>query len=308
MGLFAVPSICWNAIRVTNSTRYKVKLDKSFFCFALLLVVLAAPARADYISPQDVKIKTMDYHPGTTNFEEGTYRYQFSWQGIPVGEAQVDVEDKQIEGRSFLHVKASAQTGKFIDLFYRLRHTSESTFDAQSLKPQRFYSWQKENSREKIREISFDDNGKIRTTGLNNGSVSDQIEFQSDNFTLDPISAAFVARSLPVQEGEELSFDVFSGKHRYLITFHVEGREKLVVGNKTYEAFRVVPSVKKLTDSEGETRLQSATLWVSADPSREVLKLESKVFVGKVSAKLIGFAPTIKEASRQLHARLASQN
>ena len=57
------------------------------------------------------------------------------------------------------------------------------------------------------------------------------------------------------------------------------------------EAFRVVPSVKKLTDTEGEKKFRSATLWIAADETREVLKMESEVWIGSVTAKLQRFNP-----------------
>lgn len=186
---------------------------------------------------------------------------------------------------------------KLIDVFYRLRHTSESVFDARTLRPQQFSSHQRENSRERGSEIQFEEDGRIRSTNYKSGGETASLDFRSENLTLDPISAAFVARSLPVDQAREISFDVFNGKHRYLISFVVEGREQVAVGKKTYDAFRVVPSVQKLTDTEGEKRLQSAKIWVSADDSREVLKLESKVMIGKVSAKLAKFTPRSAQPS-----------
>ena len=56
-------------------------------------------------------------------------------------------------------------------------------------------------------------------------------------------------------------------------------------------ADRVVPTVQKLTDTEGEKRIQSCKMWVSADERREILRLESKVFVGSVTAELKGIEP-----------------
>ena len=90
---------------------------------------------------------------------------------------------------------------------------------------------------------------------------------------------------------EDPSFDVFNGTDRYLISFHVVGREKIKVAGKEYDAFKIRPSVKKLTDTEGEKRLRKVYVWVSTDGSREVLKLESEVLLGSVSAKLVRFVP-----------------
>ena len=276
----------------------------AFSCFLLTSTELVY---ADYISPEAVQVKTEAYHPEISSFEKGSYYYNISWEGIPVGRAQVDVNDEENYSQPMLRVKASTQTTKFIDFFYRLRHTSESVFHAETFRPHHFYSWQKENSREKSRNIEFSDDGRISTVSTTNGSESDRLEFHSDNFTLDPITAAFEARSLPLAEGKSVNFDVFNGKHRYLITFTVGAKEKLSVGGKSYEAFRVTPTVKKLTDSEGETRLKSATLWISAGPDREVLKLKSDVLVGSVSAELAKYTPKADSPAPDIvRARLSS--
>ena len=90
---------------------------------------------------------------------------------------------------------------------------------------------------------------------------------------------------------EDPSFDVFNGTDRYLISFHVVGRENIKVAGKEYDALKIRPSVKKLTDTEGEKRLRKVYVWVSSDGSREVLKVESEVLLGAVSARLVRFVP-----------------
>lgn len=267
---------------------------KCFRVYLFLFVLLSSTpaARADYIAPGEVKVKTAAYQPRWTSFAEGTYHYQISWQGIKVAEAQVDVGNQEADSQSdAYHVTATAKTAELISIFYKLRHKSESMFDAATLRPRRYYSWQKENSTEKTREINFQSTGEISTKGVKNGQIEDAVTFHSDNLTLDPIAAAFVARSLPLMPGETLSFDVFNGKHRYLIAFNVGPREKIKINDREYEAYKVTPKVQKLTDSEGEKRLKWATIWVSADDDREVLKLESRVLIGSVSAKLVKFVP-----------------
>ncbi|MCB0322269.1 MAG: DUF3108 domain-containing protein [Bdellovibrionales bacterium] len=248
---------------------------------------------ADYIEPSAVNVKTERYIPAKSDFERGTYFYKVSWQGIPVAEARVVVDDEQLGDRPALKVKASAQTGDFIDIFYKLRFTSESVFDAHSFQPARFYSLQRENSREKFREVSFSDDGVIQANYIKNGKDREPREFRSENATFDPISAAFLARSLPLDMGAKKEFDVFNGKHRFLISFDIAAREVIEVRGRKYDAIKVYPTVQKLTDSEGEQRLKYAAIWISADDNREVLKLESKVLVGTVDAELVRFEPEV---------------
>lgn len=253
---------------------------------------------ADYIEPGEVEVKTERYVPTITDFDRGTYVYQVDWQGIPVAKAEVQVGEQQHEGRDLFRVKATANTASVISIFYRLRFTSESIFETDSFKPIRFFSLQKENSRERLRDVRFEEDGTIRTSYIRNGDEKEPLEFQSENYTFDPISAAFLARSLPLEVGARKNFDVFNGKHRYLISFEVVKRERIRVAGKPRDAYKVVPGVQKLTDSDGENRLKEAAIWISADDAREVLKLESSVFVGNVNAELVTFKPDRSQTFR----------
>lgn len=275
------------------------------FFFATLVAAATAvhalsPAcsRAEYIPPDRVQVKTKTYTPAGTKFPAGTYEYSLNWQGIPVGSATITVttgsacsqDDSAPECST---VTARARTGSVIRIFYDLNHLSESVFRADSFTPVRFHSVQTENSKTKSREVTFARDGRIRGALYkgNKEEPEEEVTFESTNQTFDPISASFLARSLPIVEGEELSFDVFNGKHRFLITMKVVGKEKIKVGKVKRDAFKVQPTVKKLTDSEGEKRLHAAMLWISADENRDVLKIKSRVAVGSVNAELVRFKP-----------------
>jgi hypothetical protein len=273
-----------------------------FFAVALFLCLPSA-ANADYIAPGLVQVRTKAYVPAETNFPLGTYEYEINWQGIPVGSASISVKTALLPGstnadaaakQECFDVTANAKSGKVISIFYALNHTSESIFHSDSLTPISFFSVQTENSKTKSREISFNKNGDIAAKLWKQGrsTPEEEINFHSDNATFDPISAAFLARSLPVTEGEELTFDVFNGKHRYLIALAVDSKETIWVNGIKRLAYRVTPKVRKLTDSDGEKRLHSATIWISADDNRrDVLKLKSEILLGSVNAELLRFTP-----------------
>ena len=190
-------------------------------------------AGAEYIPPSKVVVRTKAYQPQETNFPRGTYDYQVAWQGIPVGSASIRIGTTYRDGKKMLDVEATARSGGIVSLFYRLEHRSESIFSAQELKPVTFVSQQTENSRFTNLLINFAPDGAINarvTKGrLNSAGKSEEVSFRS-NATFDPISAAFLARSLPLNPAEDASFDVFNGSDRYLISLHVVGREDYGLG------------------------------------------------------------------------------
>jgi hypothetical protein len=249
-------------------------------------------------------VRSKAYQPQETNFPRGSYDYQVSWQGIPVGSAMIRIGTTYRDGKKMLDVEATARSSRVVSLFYELRHRSESIFSARELKPVEFLSQQTENSRFTNLEINFSPDGLIHAKTTKETWTARGNPKKSRSNPRTPLSIPFQRRFLPSAfrwiPAEDLSFDVFNGKDRYLISFHVVGREKITVAGKEYDAFKIKPLVKKLTDTEGEKRLRKVYLWVSTDGSREVLKLESEVLIGSVSAKLVRFVPDTSPETGQL--------
>lgn len=254
--------------------------------------LMRSSALAEYIPPDQVKVSTATYKPHATQFAKGRYSYEVAWQGIRVADAEIIVHDRMDDkvGHTY-RVQAIARTRKGIDLLYSLHHRSESVFGLETLKPLRFRSEQNEKRRQSWREVIFEDDGKVVARSSNTRQEISDYEFYPQNQMLDPITAAFLARGLPIEVGHKVDFDVFNGKHRFLITFEIEARETLNLQGVPRAAFRVKPNVRRLTEQGVEKKLRSATIWISDDSAREILRIRSEVFVGAVSLDLTGFTP-----------------
>jgi hypothetical protein len=269
--------------------------------FSVIFLTSFQFASADYIDPASIRVQTQKYVPETTDFRRGVYEYEVSWKGIPVADASIDIQDKENDSSSAYFVQAHAKTNKFIAIFYKLRHTSDSLFYTENLQPIKFSSRQSENSRSKSSQIVFGEDGKITSVIEKNGKVEEERSFVSENLTLDPISAAFLARSIPIKVGSKAAFDIYNAKNRYLISFEVTAIEDIFLPghSEKRKAFKVIPSLTKLTDTEGEKRFRKAEIWIAADDTRDVLKVESEVFVGSVSAYLKSFKPSQREKKKE---------
>lgn len=273
-------------------------LQKLALLLGVLAVLRPAAVFSDYIAPDKVKVKTATYLPAAGSIFPGRYIYKISWQGIPVATSMINVDDPasrpelRVSGRpGFYRVHARTETNDAISILYRLVNDCESIFSTDAMRPVSFLLDQVQNSKSRKRVISFADDGKIVSKDWKEGVLEDDRSFYPNNNTFDPISAAFLAKSVKLEVGQKLAFDIYNGKHRYLITFGVDNKEKLKIEGKEREAFRVTPSVQKLTDTEGEPRLKSVTLWISADERHDILKMQSKVLIGKVTATLSKVEP-----------------
>jgi len=266
---------------------------RSFF-IALFAVSLslghAICALADNdIKAQDIKIYTPVYHPKFSDFEPplGLYTYKVAWEGIPAATVNVEVEKLN----DVYKVITTAKTYSGIDIFYRLRYKAEGLISATDLTPIQTEIDQQENSTHKFTRISFESDGGIRATRYRQGEQTEDLSFKKNNFTLDPVSASFLARGVEWKVGDSKQFDTFNGKSRYLITLTATSKTTLKVNGQEREAWEITPKIENLTSPDSNKKFRSAVIFLSADKSKEILKIVSKVFVGSVSTTLIDFAP-----------------
>ena len=245
-------------------------------------------AQAEFIPPNEVQVKTEVPKPEYKQSEFGTYFYDIDWEGIAIASATITVREAECTDSRCLNVRATAKSGRAVDIFYRLRHLSESTFHEDSIQPVSFVQKQTENSYTREAKISWRPDGTVKSHFSKKKDPYD-LEFSPNNPMFDPISAAFYAKSVPLKIDSSIDIDVFNGRNRFVISFLVTGKESITVGGRSVEAYKITPTIKKLTDTEGEKKFRSATIWISADDKREVLKMESEIFIGSVSAKLVKF-------------------
>jgi hypothetical protein len=233
----------------------------------------------DYISPHLVKVTTPHYKAAIDSFKPrlGVYEYTVGWQGIPAASCTLTV--KESNGRYY--VDAAARTYSGVDLLYRLRYDAKATLESSDLRPVSLVINHDENSRHKNIDIQFPASaGPITAVRSKSPNDPDKklVQFEPENFTLDPIGAAFLARSLPWEVGQSRDFDVFNGKSRYFITLSAVERTTI-----SYHG--------NLTTTKPRAKLREAFIYVTDDEDREVLKIVSSVFIGAVTTELDSFTP-----------------
>lgn len=267
----------------------RIPVAKVGLCLLLGLSLSVAQASAQTNEVEALKVSTPVYVPVAGEFSPpfGTYTYEVSWQGIPA--AEVSISLKESDGR--YRIVTAARTNSAIDIFYKLRYRAEGLISADTLSPYKTFIDNRENSRQRLVQMTFHENGQIEAVRSQTGKDSVISRLNTGNFTLDPFSAAFLARSLPWETGMSREFDTFNGKTRYLITLTASEKVKMVVNGRTRDVWVVSPTVKNLNNPASNSKLREAKIYVTADQEREILQIVSKVFIGAVTTKLVSFSP-----------------
>ena len=133
--------------------------------------------------------------------------------------------------------------------------------------------------------------GEIHSIYKKRGKIEKNVKFKTNNLTLDPFSLVFFARSLDWEKGATRVFDTYNGNNRYLITFTAVDKVKMDVNGQKKDVWVISPKVKKLVVKNPKKKLREAKIYITADESRDLLLIESEVFVGSLKTKLVSYTP-----------------
>jgi hypothetical protein len=223
------------------------------------------------------------YQPKHYPFDGGEKAvYKATWNGISVATAEIFTTSQMIDGKKFYTVRVEAKTSPVLDFIWKMRDTITSTIEAKGLAPTRFTFSQRENRKMIDTEARFDRNAKKWFVHRDERRKVKKYEFDQPPNIVDPITAIYLARSQDLKVGDHLYFNIFGGRHRYLLDLEVERRETIQIAAGNVDAFKIVPRIKNLTKQGYAERLNEASVWISADERRVPVMLTSKIFVGSV--------------------------
>ncbi len=224
----------------------------------------------------------------------GVYHYKVKWGVISAGRASVSFSK---EGDSYL-VVAEARAVGGVDKIYKLRYRGESEIDADDLSPIRTVLTSQEGQRNKEKVIDYQEDGQLTTTHINSRKgqkpQTHQEKREFNNQVFDPFSAILLARQMEWREGLAQEFEIFTGSTRYLVELNAIGRRMIEAAGVLQEAWAIVPTIENLSNPEKGSKVESAVIYLATGKERELLKLESKVFVGKVQVTLDRFEPLLE--------------
>ncbi len=241
----------------------------------------AVPAR-----PLPDGVRVPSYSPGPMPYHPGQQLiYQASWIGIPAAGGKV-VLNPDYGDPALLSAEIWISTNRLTDKLYKMRDYLREDFAAASLRPAQMDIRQNEGRRHDTFKVTFDHRDHVVTL-IKHGPRGQQTrKFLSYNPS-GPVSGAMMALSQPLEAGDSLSFDAFSGTTRYIFELKVVRRERIGTPLGEFDAFRIVPSVIYLSDGKINDEVHDTTLWVSADARRLPLRIESAVFIGSVRIDLV---------------------
>jgi hypothetical protein len=189
-----------------------------------------------------------------------------------------------------LQFDGTIQTIGLVRSLWKFDGTYNSTVEASSLRPRETKQVENVRNKKTITSLSFDSSGvtsaETETPGKHAGPKIRR--FDCPNL-FDLYSALLYLRSQSLQDRSVQRIVVYPATSAYLATVTVVGRERLTGPTGTYNAIKLdlqLNKIGKTRELEPHRKFRRATVWLSDDSDRLLLKIQAQIFVGTVFAEL----------------------
>ena len=209
--------------------------------------------------------------------------YNFGWSGVTA--ATADIHFTRTGNRCTIEGKT-----RTIDMARALWPFDAEHFasgDAATFRPLQVKQTEVDRKKNVQTELAFDARG-VTAKRADSKSGPSVRRFDVPNL-FDLQTALLFMRSQPLANGNTIRVVVFPGKDPYLTTVTVEGRDRITTPAGTYNAIKCDLKLAKIgrnNELKPHKKFRKATIWVSDDADRILLRAEAEVFVGTVYSEL----------------------
>ena len=212
--------------------------------------------------------------------------YRFGWSGLTA--ATGDVHFTKPSENKF-QLDGTGRTIGFVRALWKLDVSYQAIASAETLRPIETQQIENYRSKKIVTHLTFTSNGVTRARTEGKGAAEPKTrQFNFPNL-FDLFSAMLYLRSQPLKERAVYRVVAYPATNAYLATVTVVGREKISVHAGSYSAIKLDLRLKRIGKQrqlEPHRKFRRATIWVSDDPERLLLRIEAQVFVGTVFAEL----------------------
>lgn len=213
-------------------------------------------------------------------------RYEVSWSGgIKIGELQLEVnrlpdENDSYEIRSYITTKGGA-----VHLIYPISDLHVTRVRGEKKLPYHYEISQEEGySYTAHREYEYDqENGTV--SYWKNDNFKD--EYQVEGYVNNEFSSFFNSRLMDFSHKSPFIVPTFADKKRVEVAVYPRGVTQIsdtIIGDVSAAEIMPVMKFKGLYDKKGDT-----VIWYTNDKCRVPVKINSKIAIGSLTAKLIEY-------------------
>ncbi len=212
--------------------------------------------------------------------------YNFGWNNIVAATGEIKFDEH--EGR--FQLLADGQTIGVARALWKFDVSHRALADAATLRPLTVHQVDVTRRKTVTTDLVFKPNGVERTrtdTKSNKTAKTKMFIFAGEVY--DMHSALLRLRSQTMHDGDVYRLVVFPATSPYLATITVSKHSPVTIATGTYPAIKFDLQLNKIGrngELEPDKKFRRASIWVSDDADRLLLRVEASIFVGSVFAEL----------------------
>jgi hypothetical protein len=211
--------------------------------------------------------------------------YQFGWNEVVAATAEITFGEKDKQ----LQLIGIGGTVGIVRALWRFDVQHRANADSVTLRPISMHQVDELRRKTVTTDLAFNPGGVTRTrTDTRAKKPPTPKKFQFPGL-LDLHTALLMIRSQPLTDGSVQRVVVYPATNAYLATITVAAHENVTVAAGTYKAIKLdlqLSKVNKRRELEPHKKFRQASVWISNDADRLLLRIEARVFIGTVFTEL----------------------
>jgi len=260
-------------------------LTRSIFGLSLLTTLGCFPSQESRGATDWTSTLTHDPRGNFPDLRPGHATYAYGWSGITAGTSEVSF--RHGEAQTFV-LEGKGRTVGLARILWRFDLSYRSVTNAQTLRPVEAHQVETARGKRIETNLKFSNDGVNSRRFDGNRATPTVKDFAFENL-YDLQSAFLYLRSQGLRDHSVYRVAVYPANSAYVATITVLGREHLRVHSGNYNAIKMdlkLQRVNKKNELEAHRKFKRATLWLSDDTDRVLLRIESQIFVGTVTAEM----------------------
>ncbi len=212
--------------------------------------------------------------------------YHFGWNDLVAAHAEIRFGKN--DGR--LQLVGTGGTVGLVRALWKFDVQHRALADASTLRPISMHQVDEVRSKTVVTDLTFTRDSVERMRSDNKSKKAPKPKtFSFAGGIFDMHSALLFLRSQPLHEGDVYRIVVYPATSPFLATLTVVEHAPLTVAAGTYPAIKLDVKLNKIGkkgELEPHKKFRQASVWVSDDSDRLLLRVEASIFVGKVFTEL----------------------
>ena len=260
-------------------------LTRSVFGVSLLTTLGFFPSQETKGETDWAATLTHDARGNFPDLRPGHATYVYGWSGITAATSEVSFRHGE---QQTLVLEAKGRTLGLARILWRFDLSYLSVVNAQTLRPLEAHQVETARGKRIETNLKFSNEG-VDSRRLEGNPASPTVKDFALESLYDLQSVFLYLRSQPLRDHSVYRMAVYPANSAYVATVTVLGREHLRVRSGNYNAIKMdlnLQRVNKKNELEPHRKFKRATIWLSDDNDRVILRIESQIFVGTVTAEL----------------------